>query len=178
MFEVCARCAPGSHATSEGSTSCDTCPEGQYSPTKGWGEDCLECLPGNVTNAAQTGCEPCAAGRYYKTIQTCALCPAGTANPTAGGTLLQCESCPSAASDGNRAFSASPFILRVTFPVRPRSQVLPASATPTPPRRGTRAPRAGPAPPPARSARRWSPASPGSRRPEASGTIYTDSAAA
>ena len=102
MFDVCKECAPGCHAMDEGSAACDACPKGQFSPSPGWGEDCLYCLVGNVTNANQTGCEPCRAGRYWADFDACDLCPEGTWNPKTGGTILDCTTCPSAAARADR----------------------------------------------------------------------------
>ena len=95
MFNACRECEPGTHAMSPGSRKCPQCPDNTFSPTAGWGEECLTCDPGHVPNTKQTGCVACEPGTYWDASSSCKLCPNGTVNPSSGGTLLNCTTCPS-----------------------------------------------------------------------------------
>ena len=77
-FQGCAfDCMPGTYGTDTDLTApdqCTACPDGTTSPA------------GSSNKAACV----CPLGRYWKTADECALCPAGTASETADATACVC----------------------------------------------------------------------------------------
>ena len=107
MFEVCQKCLAGRHAEAYGSSECDRCPRGQYSPSTGWGEPCLYCMPGSVASSRQSGCTNCTIGSYWSLdgegVGVCQRCPAGTTNSNVtAGSIVNCLTCPSVSSNPTR----------------------------------------------------------------------------
>ena len=78
--DVCITCDEGKHS-SEGSSSCNNCEAGEYSPEH-----------------AASGCVQCPSGRYRteeggSSLEACLLCPVGKYNSVPGLSGL-CEDCP------------------------------------------------------------------------------------
>lgn len=86
----CAACARGTVATSEGSTSCSSCPGGTYTGVREAAVACLPCESGKIPTSDRISCDSCPQGTITAEA-SCRTCPAGT---TPSPNQTECTSCP------------------------------------------------------------------------------------
>ncbi|KAJ6253713.1 insulin-like growth factor binding protein [Anaeramoeba flamelloides] len=92
--EVCLPCSLGSYANETGLSFCYECPQGTYSNTATFTDNCKECQPGMYTDETGSSyCKECAAGTYNPNYRSsmCHICANGTFSQYNKST--ECKSC-------------------------------------------------------------------------------------
>ena len=115
----CNLCLPGTHASTESSSTCTPCQSGYFTETYG-SIECTACSPGSAaTQLGSTTCETCSVG-FFSAVHAssrCDACDPGTFSSQEGS--VGCDKCPVGSSAEQAGSSACEVCSAGTFAEEP-----------------------------------------------------------